>query len=216
MNIENLRRNYLVNSLDSENLLHDPVEQFANWFDAARETPSADWFEANAMTLATSDSAGRVSARTLLLKKYSAEGFVFFTNYESDKANQLSQNPNASLLFYWPHVERQVRIEGSVTKTDHATSDEYFHERPRGSQCGAIASPQSRPLPDRDELEQMAEEIAERYAGQEIPRPEYWGGYLLNPVRFEFWQGRSNRLHDRFAYERDADGQTWKITRLAP
>jgi pyridoxamine 5'-phosphate oxidase len=170
------------------------------------------------MTLATSDSSGRVSARIVLLKTVDASGFTFFTNYRSDKAQQLLVNPQAALVFYWPHIERQVRVEGLVSYTEPALSDKYFHARPRGSQIGAVVSPQSQPLTDREQLESSAAELAERYAGgQVIPRPEYWGGYLLKPNRVEFWQGRPNRLHDRFLYSRsEADSELWNISRLAP
>ncbi len=167
------------------------------------------------MTLATADERGFVTARIVLLKGYSEAGFMFFTNYDSAKGQQLLENPRASLVFYWPHVERQIRVNGSVTKTEAATSDKYFHARPRGSQLGAVASAQSQPLADRQSLEQQAAELDQRYADQEIPRPDYWGGYLLEPDSLEFWQGRNNRLHDRFSYDLEAGGK-WKITRLAP
>lgn len=213
--LENLRRNYDESALDLPDLAESPIAQFSQWFEQARQAESADWFEANAMTLATADTDGRVSARIVLLKQFSEAGFAFFTNYQSAKAKQLADNPCASLLFYWPHVERQVRIEGKVCKTDSETSDTYFHERPRGSQIGAVASPQSSPLKDRDELEQVVEKLTNQFGDEPIPRPDYWGGYQVVPVSFEFWQGRPSRLHDRFTYAKQSDG-TWCITRLAP
>ncbi len=215
MNIENLRRQYADEALGAEELHQDPIAQFTAWFDDAQSAESADWFEPNAMTLATSDLSGQVSARIVLLKNISPSGLTFFTNYQSNKARQLLENPRASLVFYWPHRERQVRIEGQVSKTDAATSDEYFHARPRESQLGAIASPQSQPLADRKTIEAETKKLASEYGDQEIPRPEYWGGYLLQPNRFEFWQGRPSRLHDRLVYTRQPD-KNWTITRLAP
>ena len=220
MEIQDQRRNYDQNSLDHATLEANPTAEFLKWLEFAHAAPAPHWLEITAMTLATSDSSGRVSARIVLLKTVDATGFTFFTNYGSDKAQQLLANPYAALVFYWPHIERQVRVEGLVTYTDSAVSDKYFHARPRGSQIGAVVSPQSQPLLDREQLEKSAAELAEAYAGdQVIPRPEHWGGYLLKPNRVEFWQGRPNRLHDRFLYSRnDADQQaeSWTITRLAP
>lgn len=216
MGIEELRRSYEDATLDADSLASDPLTQFTRWFEAAQASDSPQWFEANAMTLASAGQSGRVSARIVLLKKFSEAGFVFFTNYDSDKGQQLAENPQASLVFYWPHLEQQIRIEGTVTKTDAATSSEYFHARPRGSQIGAIVSQQSRPLATRQELEAEAERLSAVYANQEIPCPDYWGGYCLEPSRYEFWQGRPSRLHDRFIYERSADQANWTTTRLAP
>ena len=218
--IQDFRRNYDQNSLDRANLEPNPTAEFLKWLEYAHAAPAPHWLEITAMTLATSDSSGRVSARIVLLKTVDATGFTFFTNYRSDKAQQLLDNPLAALVFYWPHIERQVRVEGIVTYTDSAVSDKYFHARPRGSQIGAVVSPQSQPLLDREQLEKSAAQLAETYAGdQVIPRPEYWGGYQLRPNRVEFWQGRPNRLHDRFLYSRnEADSQedTWTVSRLAP
>ena len=216
MDLENLRRSYEESSLNSGDLAQSPIQQFETWFQVAQETSAPDWLEMNAMTLATAAN-GRVSARVVLLKQFSASGFVFFTNYDSDKGQQLAQNPFASLVFYWPHVERQVRIEGQVSKTDSATSDHYFHARPRGSQLGAVASPQSKSIASREELVEATMQIAEQNEGSEVPRPDYWGGYVLQPNRMEFWQGRPSRLHDRFVYEReDAASENWTLRRLAP
>ncbi len=216
MDLKDLRRSYQEGRLAREDLASEPMSQFQAWFDQAQQAPSAPWFEANAMTLSTADARGRVTARIVLLKHVMDSGFVFFTNYQSEKAEQLEQNPLASLVFYWPHVERQVRIEGAVAKTDAALSSQYFHARPRGSQLSAAASPQSKAVDSRESLVDMTMSLAEKFEGQEIPCPEFWGGYVLQPERVEFWQGRPSRLHDRFTYQRLDDGDEWKITRLAP
>ncbi len=220
MEIQDFRRNYDQASLEFSDLEPNPTAEFLKWLELAHATPAPHWLEITAMTLATSDSSGRVSARIVLLKTVDASGFTFFTNYRSDKAQQLLANPHAALVFYWPHVERQVRIEGLVSFTDSAVSDKYFHARPRGSQIGAVVSPQSQTLQGRDQLEASAAQLAETYAGQPvIPRPEYWGGYLLKHHRVEFWQGRPNRLHDRFLYsktESNEQSESWTISRLAP
>ena len=218
MEIQDFRRNYDQASLDFAALEPNPTAEFLKWLEFAHAAPAPHWLEITAMTLATTDSSGRVSARIVLLKTIDATGFTFFTNYRSDKAQQLLANPRAALVFYWPHIERQVRVEGLVTYTDSVVSDKYFHARPRGSQISAIVSPQSQPLSDRDQLERSAAQLAETYLGEQvIPRPEYWGGYLLKPNRVEFWQGRPNRLHDRFLYSRnEAKEESWSISRLAP
>lgn len=213
--MEDLRRAYHQFSLERADLSASPIDQFKKWFDVAREAIVPEWLEINAMTLATSTPHGHVSARIVLLKKLDDRGFAFFSNYLSDKGRLLAINPQASLVFHWPHVERQVRVEGVVCRTDSATSDEYFRARPRASQIGAIVSPQSRPIANRTELETQAARLAEQFAeDQPIPRPEYWGGYLLMPQRMEFWQGRPDRLHDRFVYTFEKN--QWHISRLAP
>lgn len=166
------------------------------------------------MALATVDSEGYAHCRILLLKGFSAEGFVFFGNYQSAKGEELASNPHAAMTFFWPGLERQVRIEGAVGRLDPALSDAYFLDRPAASQLGAWASPQSQPLTHRSELEGLLREVTERFAGQQPPRPEHWGGYCLQPRRIEFWQGRPDRLHDRLDY-RLRDG-AWQRTRLAP
>jgi pyridoxamine 5'-phosphate oxidase len=168
----------------------------------------------NRMTFATADSDGKPSARIVLLKGFDENGFVFYTNYESRKANDLVENPQAAAVFFWAELERQVRIEGIVSKIDTETSEEYFHSRPIGSQIGAIASPQSSVITDRSILEEKVSMLTAQYEGKVIPKPDNWGGYLIEPKRIEFWQGRSSRLHDRIIY--DFIEGSWKISRLAP
>jgi pyridoxamine 5'-phosphate oxidase len=219
MVIHHLRRAYEQRTLSRQELADDPLQQFAVWFREAAEVEHPDWLEINAMTLATYDPmAGCVAARIVLLKHFDHAGFTFFTNYESDKGRQLAACPRASLVLYWPHVERQVRIEGSVTRTDRDTSQRYFSERPRSSQLGAIASQQSRPLLDDAALAQRVAALEQEFGDREIPCPENWGGYRLHPTRLEFWQGRPDRLHDRFVYVRSADTRTvsWSVERLSP
>jgi pyridoxamine 5'-phosphate oxidase len=210
MSIADLREEYAHAELVEGDAAADPFEQFARWFDDALR---ADLPLPNAMTLATANSAGRPSARVVLLKGVDADGFVFYTNYESRKARELSVNPYASLVFLWTPMERQVRIEGAVEKVSDEESDEYFDSRPLGSRLGAWASPQSRPLPSRLTLASKVAAIMLRY-GTAPPRPPHWGGYRVRPEAIEFWQGRPDRLHDRLLYVKQ--DSRWKIERLAP
>lgn len=196
-----------------EDLDADPVVQFRIWFDAAAESQPLP----EAMTLATVDSEGRPDARMVLMKGADDRGFRFFTNYEGVKAGQMDDNPEAALVFFWPKLDRQVRVRGAVEKLEAAESDEYFASRDRGSRIGAWASPQSRPLgDDREELERLAGEAAARFGDGDVPRPGHWGGFLVRPRQIEFWQGRGARLHDRFRYRREASSGPWEVTRLAP
>jgi pyridoxamine 5'-phosphate oxidase len=191
-------------------LASDPIAQFRQWYeDAAGEVPRAD-----ALTLATVGADGAPDARMVLLKGFGADGFRFFTNLASAKARQLEAAPRAALVLYWRELDRQVRIRGEVEKLPVSDDDAYFATRPTEARIGAWASPQSEPIPDREALDERVRVVAERFAGTDVPRPEFWGGYLLRPERIEFWQGQAARLHDRFAYTRDADG--WAIQRLAP
>ncbi len=211
--IQHLRRNYDHGSLSRSELHADPIEQFRRWFQELLEAEVPEWFEVNAVVLATADRSGRVSSRVVLLKGVDPESFRFYTNYRSHKARDLEDNANAAMTFYWPMFARQVRVEGTVTKTDDKTSDEYFYSRPLLSQFGAAVSPQSEVIPDDLDLDKEVEALRQR-VGDQVPRPEFWGGYSLSPVTIEFWQGRSNRLHDRYRYRRTAD--SWIIERLAP
>ena len=198
--------------LDEKTADPDPLKQFQRWFDEARDKVSP---LPEAMTLATATTDGRPSARLVLLKQVDDRGFVFYTNYRSSKARDLDANPFAALVLYWPQLERQVRVEGTVTRTSAAESDEYFRSRPRDSQIGALASPQSEVISSRDELERQLAELEAEFRDREVERPEHWGGYRLKPERIEFWKGRPGRLHDRLLYERQQDGP-WIIKRLAP
>ena len=197
--------------LDEDLVDRDPIKQFQLWFDdaIAARLPLPE-----AMTLATVAPDGKPSARMVLLKQVDHHGFVFFTNYQSVKAKQLDANPNAALVFYWSQLDRQVRVEGSVSKISAAESSEYFSTRPRESQIGAWASPQSEVIEAREVLEKRAQELTEQYRDRDIERPEHWGGYRLEPDRIEFWKSRIGRLHDRILYQRTTAG--WTISRLAP
>ena len=210
-NISNLRRNYSLKELTKKKVDPDPFTQFSHWFN---ELLKSEVKEPNAMILATASSKGIPSVRTVLLKKFDGEGFVFYTNYESHKAADLSENPNAEILFVWLELERQVRIKGKVEKVSEKESEEYFHSRPTNSQIGAWASKQSSVIPDRVFLEEKFQETAEKYKDGVIPLPPFWGGYRLKPVGFEFWQGRESRLHDRISYRKK--NNTWEIVRLSP
>jgi len=202
----------MMEGLDEERIDRDPIKQFQLWFDEAiaAKLPMPD-----AMSLATVTPDCRPTSRMVLLKQVDGYGFVFFTNYESAKAKQLEINPYAALVFYWPQLERQVRVEGKVTKTSTEESSAYFKTRPRESQIGALASPQSEVITAREVLEQRAHELAELYCDREIDCPANWGGFRLTPDRIEFWKGRVGRLHDRILYELQPDG-AWTMKRLAP
>lgn len=196
---------------ERNDLFADPIEQFADWFEAAM---GAGIENANAMTLATATRDGRPSARFVLLKGYDERGFQFFSNYGSQKGEELAENPQAALVFYWVKFHRQIRIYGRVSRLSEAESEAYFRSRPRGSQLSALASNQSQIIENRAVVEERVAALAEEYEGTAVPRPEQWGGYLLEAEEFEFWQGRPDRLHDRFQY-RLVDG-TWVVERLAP
>jgi pyridoxamine 5'-phosphate oxidase len=206
-----LRRDYQHGALDDDAVGDDPFALFSLWF---HEAVGSGMVEPNGMTLATADAQGRPSARVVLLKGFDRTGFRWFTNYTSRKAEELMANPHASLLFWFDKLERQVRIEGKAEQIPAEESDDYFARRPRGSRLGAWASPQSKPVTDRAELERYEHEVAERFGEGEIPRPPHWGGFRLVPEAFEFWQGRSARMHDRFRFTRDGDA--WTRQRLAP
>lgn len=209
--IATIRKEYSRTILDAETILKDPIQQFTLWFN---EAVTAKVPEPNAMNLATVNG-GRPASRIVLLKGVENGMFVFFTNYQSHKGKELEQNPACSLTFFWPELERQIRIEGVATRVDAKRSDEYFQSRPRGSQVGAWASPQSSVINDRMLLEERAKQIDEKYKGKEkLPRPQQWGGYEIDPLLIEFWQGRPNRLHDRILYTKV--DTVWKINRLAP
>jgi pyridoxamine 5'-phosphate oxidase len=206
------RYEHIGKGLRRSDLNPDPIKQFANWFTTAIETGIRD---VNAMSLATAGQDAKPSVRIVLLKSFDGDGFVFFTNYESEKGKQLEANPYAALGFYWIELDRQIRISGKVAKTSRKESQIYFHSRPVGSQLSAWASRQSAVLDGRRVLDARMEEMNERFAGKRVPLPPHWGGYRLKPDNMEFWQGRSNRLHDRFRYTRQSDGN-WLIERLAP
>ncbi|ACY15991.1 pyridoxamine 5'-phosphate oxidase [Haliangium ochraceum] len=206
-----LRVEYEGKPLREDEVAADPMEQFLRWFDDAT---AAELPLANGMTLATVDAEGAPAARIVLLKDTDARGFVFFSNYDSDKGQQLAHEQRAALLFWWVPLSRQVRIEGSVERVDAAISDAYFAKRPRASNLSAMASPQSREVPDRAWLERAVDELSDRVGEGSLTRPPSWGGYRLVPRGFEFWQGRADRLHDRVCYRRDGDA--WTRYRLAP
>jgi pyridoxamine 5'-phosphate oxidase len=209
--VADLRKDYRLASLDEQDVSPDPLEQFEHWW---KDAITGEVDEANAMTLATSTPDGYPSARIVLLKSFDKDGFVFFTNYESRKGQEMAANPQVSLLFFWRELERQIRIDGVVSKVSPAMSDEYYNSRPPGSRLSAIVSPQSRVVSHRSFLEEQVKILAEQYVLKEPERPEYWGGYVVKPVKIEFWQGRSSRLHDRLLYTQE--GGSWRIDRLAP
>jgi pyridoxamine 5'-phosphate oxidase len=235
MAIADLRREYNLTGLRRRDLEEDPIDQFKRWFDQAMGARAsgrirkffiklykrlllasgAELLDLTAMTLATADKQGRPSARVVLLKGVDQRGFIFYTNYGSRKGQELAENPQAALVLYWPDQERQVCIAGEISRLPAAESDAYFRSRPRGSRLAAWASKQSATVKDRAALEEKWKQLEAQYAEGEIPRPPFWGGYLLSPARMEFWQGRPNRLHDRFRYTRQPD-KSWLIERLSP
>ncbi|XP_061565346.1 pyridoxine-5'-phosphate oxidase [Cololabis saira] len=227
MDLSNMRKKYKGDEEcfeESQLVSLDPIKQFGNWFDEATKCPEVG--EANAMCIATASKDGRPSARMVLLKGYSNEGFRFFTNYESRKGSELESNPHACLVFYWEPLNKQIRIEGSVERIPYQKSCDYFHSRPKSSQIGAVVSRQSTPVLNRDYLRQKNAELEEKYRDGEVPMPDYWGGYVVKPALIEFWQGQTNRLHDRIVFtkkkeegpgefEHEAEGG-WVYQRLSP
>ena len=213
MDIGNLRQEYALEGLRRKQLERDPFKQFELWL---KQSCTANLPEPNAMSLATVSATAEPSQRMVLLKYFDRQGFVFFTNYESKKARQIEENPQVSLLFFWIGLERQVQISGNVAKIPTAESLKYFVSRPRGSQIGAWCSQQSTAISSRKMLEMKFDEIKRKFDNQEIPLPSAWGGYRVVPHSFEFWQGRPNRLHDRFLYSRPYTESGWDIQRLAP
>lgn len=209
-NIADIRKDYQLSTLDEHTAGNDPLAFFGKWF---AEAEAAGVEEVNAMTLATVDVHNKPHARIVLLKALEQKGFVFYTNYSSSKGREIDANTNVAAVFFWKELERQVRIEGTVQKVPPEESDHYFHSRPKGSQLGAWASPQSQVIPTRDILDNNYKQYENQF-GDSIPRPPHWGGYCIIPHYIEFWQGRSNRMHDRIAFLQDSEG--WKVQRLAP
>jgi pyridoxamine 5'-phosphate oxidase len=210
--LESLRSNYALSGLNETDLLETPFQQFQLWLEQAI---AAELPEPNAMTLATLSEQGKPIARMVLLKGLDEKGFVFYTNYDSAKGKQLTETDSAALVFWWAGLERQVRVEGTVEKVSSEESDAYFQSRPKASQLGAWASPQSQVIENRDILEKRLAQLEEKYATEKVPRPTHWGGFRVIPTAIEFWQGRPSRLHDRIRYELDEKGD-WFYQRLAP
>lgn len=211
-NLAAIRSDYQKKSLSKREVSANPMDQFEHWFE---EATSAEINEPTAMNLSTVDKNGRPTARIVLLKGINDSAFQFYTNYDSQKAQDLARNPFAALTFFWPELERQIRIEGKVEKLSALTSENYFSSRPRESQIGAWASPQSQVIENRYMLEENVKNLKKKYDGKDVPRPQHWGGYQLVPDKLEFWQGRSSRLHDRIVYRLGPDNH-WMIERLAP
>lgn len=211
MSIRDRRREYQRAQLDESIVSPDPFTEFTQWLE---EAVNAKVHEPEAMTLATATPDGVPSARMVLLRGFDHRGFVFYTDYRSQKGVELERNPRAALVFHWPELERQVRITGQVSPTNRVESEAYFRTRPRGSRIGAWASHQSQIIPNRRQLDDRVADLESRYPGEEIPLPPYWGGFRLTPTSIEFWQGRESRLHDRLRYVRD--GERWRIERLSP
>ncbi len=211
MDIAAIRRDYSLKTLDEKEVDQNPFLQFSSWW---KEAINSSIDEVNAMTLATSDPTGKPSARIVLLKGITDEGLIFFTNYNSHKAEELEANPSAALVFFWKELERQIRIEGKVYKTSIKENEQYFNSRPVGSRIGAWASPQSKVVDDRSELEALVTQAERKFENSEINCPPFWGGFIVKPNLFEFWQGRQSRLHDRVQYS--LENNIWKIARLAP
>lgn len=209
--LSNYREDYRRGELNESDVKADPFQQFEIWMQDAINNKG---FEPNAMSVATATPDGKPSIRVVLLKELTNQGFVFFTNYNSRKGNEIAQNPHAAIVFDWHVMERQVRIEGRIEKISEHDSDTYFNSRPEGSKIGAWVSPQSKIVKGREELDQLQQQTELRFANQPIPRPPHWGGYILIPHRIEFWQGRTSRLHDRIVYNRNGD--SWEVVRLAP
>lgn len=212
MNTDKIRQQLMAQGLSHETLKHDPIEQFEDWY---QQTIDSDIYEPGAMSLSTVDADGQPWQRIVLLKLFDKKGFVFFTNYESRKAQQIAVNPNVSLIFLWHSMGRQVKITGQAEKISSAESLKYFITRPRGSQLGAWASKQSQMINSRSVLESMVNSMKQKYADKEVPLPPFWGGYRVIPKTVEFWQARDSRLHDRFIYQQDVSGD-WASERMAP
>ncbi|AXG72012.1 pyridoxine/pyridoxamine 5'-phosphate oxidase [Kordia sp. SMS9] len=211
--LSDYRKSYEKSELLEENCVENPIEMFRNWFLEVERSETVA--EVNAVTLSTIGKDGFPKSRVVLLKQYTFEGFIFYSNYESEKGLAMAANPNVCLSFFWPAMERQIIIKGNVEKIAENLSDGYFESRPRGSQLGALVSDQSTVIPSRAYLEQKLKDLENAYEGKEIERPSHWGGYMVKPQEIEFWQGRANRLHDRMRYQLQTD-YSWKLDRLAP